>query len=97
MEPIQLVKDFLSRTTSDTRLTPVHLSLTTALCHSWMINEYEKLFQTSRRKLMQSSHIRSIATYHKIIKELQAFGYITYAPSYHPKEGSTISLIMNNC
>lgn len=45
---------------------------------------------------MQASRIRSIATYHKIIKELQAFGYITYAPSYHPKEGSAISLVMNN-
>jgi len=43
---------------------------------------------------MQLSHIRSIATYHKVIKELHAFGYIIYKPSYHPKKGSEISLRM---
>ena len=38
----------------------------------------------SRRKVMQFSHINSIVTYHKCIKELQKFGYIQYFPSYHP-------------
>ena len=45
---------------------------------------------------MSLSHIRSIATYHKVIKELQAFGYIIYKPSFHPKKGSTISLCMGS-
>jgi hypothetical protein len=33
---------------------------------------------------MQAARIRSTATYYKAIKELQAFGYIKYYPSYHP-------------
>ncbi len=45
---------------------------------------------------MRLSHIHSIATYHKVIKELHAFGYINYKPSYHPKKGSTISLRMSS-
>jgi hypothetical protein len=45
---------------------------------------------------MRLSHIRSIATYHKVIKELHAFGYIIYKPSYRPKNGSTISLRMGS-
>lgn len=36
--------------------------------------------------------IRGIATYHKIIRELHAFGYIDYLPSYHPVNGSLIRL-----
>ncbi|WP_311948700.1 hypothetical protein [Mucilaginibacter terrae] len=48
--------------------------------------------QTSRRKIMQLARIRSIVTYHKCIRELTAFGYITYCPSYHPAKGSLIDL-----
>lgn len=45
---------------------------------------------------MSLSHIRSIATYHKVIKELHAFGYIIYKPSFHPRKGSTISLCLSS-
>jgi hypothetical protein len=41
---------------------------------------------------MHAAHIRSIATYHKIIRDLQAFGYLDYWPSYHPVKGSLVSL-----
>lgn len=33
---------------------------------------------------MQLAKIGSIGTYHKCIKELMAFGYLLYQPSYHP-------------
>ena len=44
--------------------------------------------QITRKKVMQLSKIRNIATYHKCMKELQEFGYIDYQPSYHPLKGS---------
>ncbi|WP_454803175.1 hypothetical protein [Mucilaginibacter phyllosphaerae] len=44
----------------------------------------------TRRELMAFSKIASIATYHKCIRELDAFGYIRYQPSYHPKLGSRV-------
>jgi hypothetical protein len=44
----------------------------------------------TRRELMAFSKIASVATYHKCIRELDAFGYIRYYPSYHPKLGSQV-------
>lgn len=41
---------------------------------------------------MSASRIRSKATYHKVIRELQFFGYLKYQPSYHPVKGSAIEL-----
>lgn len=41
---------------------------------------------------MKAAHIRSIVTYHKVVGDLQEFGYIEYVPSFHPIKGSLISL-----
>ncbi len=46
----------------------------------------------SRKRIMELVHINSFVTYHKIIKELQLFGYIVYVPSYHPVKCSSIFL-----
>ena len=94
MDKLQQLTDYINRTISDERLTPIHLSLSLALCHAWMLNQFHHSYCTSRRLLMKASRIRSKATYHKAMKELTALGYIRYAPTYHPKKGSTISLIL---
>lgn len=41
---------------------------------------------------MEIAMVRSIATYHKSIKELAYFGYIEYSPSYNPALGSTVCI-----
>jgi hypothetical protein len=45
---------------------------------------------------MHFSHISSIATYHKCIKELTAFGYIDYKSSYNYYEGCQV-IIIGSC
>jgi hypothetical protein len=45
---------------------------------------------------MRTSKICSISTYHKVINDLSAFGYIRYIPSFHPAKGSTAYLLTNN-
>ncbi len=57
--------------------------------------DIENPIYISRKKVMYFAHINSIVTYHKCIKELQAFGYIHYNPSYHPGLGSRVHLIKN--
>ena len=42
------------------------------------------------REVMKLSHIGSLPIYHKYMKELIAFGYIKYLPSYHPILGSHV-------
>ena len=92
MEKLEQLSSFINRVASDVRLRPTHTSLYLALCHAWSSSQFANAFRVSRRQLMYAAHIRSIATYHKVIGDLQAFGYLDYWPSYHPVNGSRVSL-----
>jgi hypothetical protein len=87
------LSNLISRAASDERLKPTHISLYFALCHAWIINRFQQSYNVSRSKLMILSRIQSKTTYHKTISELASMGYIRYAPSYHPIEGSKVSLL----
>ena len=80
----------LRRMSKDERLNATHISLFTGLFIHWQRNGFASPFAVTRRALMGYSRIASIATYHKCIKELDAYGYIRYQPSYHPKLGSQV-------
>ena len=85
--------DLLTPIRNDARLSHVHVSLVSAMIHQ-SFELASNPFQVSRRKLMEFSKIRSTATYHKCIRQLDSFGYIDYRPSYHPLLGSRIQLIV---
>ena len=95
MDRLQELVTFMHVLASDIRLKPVHISLGVALCHTWVTSGFQNIFQVSRSKLMTASRIQSRATYHKVMKELQAFGYLTYTPSYHPVKGSSVCLVIH--
>ena len=93
METLDRLSGYINRVASDERLRPTHISLYFALCHSWIVNKFQRRYHVSRRQLMMSSRIRSRATYHKTMTELKVLGYVKYRPSYHPVEGSEVSLL----
>jgi len=93
MDKPQKLITFIQRLACDIRLKPTHLSLSLALCHAWVTGDFQNIFQVSRSKLMAASRIQSRATYHKIMKDLQAFGYLKYIPSYHPTRASSVALL----
>jgi hypothetical protein len=89
---------FINRVASDVRLKPTHTSLYLALCNAWRTSQFQNVFHVSRRQLMFAAHIRSIATYHKVIRDLREFGYLDYWPSYHPVKGSRVRLkVLGRC
>src|SRR5690606_33701306 len=92
MENLEQLSFFISQVASDVRLRPTHTSLCLALCHAWSTSQFDNSFHVSRRGLMSAARIRSIATYHKVICDLQAFGYLDYWPSYDPVKGSRVRL-----
>jgi hypothetical protein len=92
MEKVEQLTAYLDKLLVDGRITPIHIALSTALCYLWIVNQFNNPYRVSRRVLMKASRIRSKATYHKVISDLSALGYITYKPSYHPKKGSTITM-----
>lgn len=82
----------LSALSKDERISVWHIDLYMAIVLLWNKNDFLNPIPVSRRKLMKLSHLGSIVTYHKCIKELKDFGYIEYLPSYHPGNGSLICL-----
>jgi hypothetical protein len=91
MENQQQLLQFINCIVSDRRLKRRHLAMLIALCDVWIANEYQSSYHISRSRLMKAAKIKAQGTYQKVIKELQTFGYVEYKPSYHPKEGSTIT------
>lgn len=87
------LSSYFERVASDQRLFPTHISLFMALFYYSSSEHPAMPFQVSRPKLMRFSRIRSIATYHKNIKDLIKYGYIEYKPSWHPIKGTQIRLI----
>lgn len=87
---------FMRSAANDDRLLTSHISLFMAMFYYSPEKSTDAAFQVSRKKLMRYSKIKSIATYHKCVRELVEFGYIHYTPSYHPKKGSTIALLVND-
>ena len=93
MNNLNQLSVFLQRVTADINLRSSHISLYTVLCQAWLKNGCKNPFNISRRQVMNLSRIKSLATYHRIIRELICYKYIHYSPSYHPVKGSEISLL----
>lgn len=89
------LRDFLRQIVFDERIGSMHTSLHVALCMMWLRNGCANPFPIPRREIMELSKIRSKATYHKCIRELSQWGHISYAPSFHPRKGSAVSLLKN--
>ena len=86
---------FFEQAGNDRRLLPTHIGLVAALFHHHDCGNPHGYFHASRSRLMRFSRIRSIATYHKCLSELVAYGYVEYRPSWHPAKGSRFRLIIH--
>jgi hypothetical protein len=88
----ELKKSYLSLS-KDKRVNVSHIGIYIALLYLWLRNKGINPTYITRRKVMQLAHIRSIATYHKCIRQLQEFGYVHYIPSYNRFSGSQVYII----
>lgn len=79
---------------NDSRLNVWHFSIYMSLYHQWLVSGSGNPVSISRKKIMEQTHIGSIVTYHKCIRQLRDFGYILYEPSYNPFIGSYVSLLL---
>jgi hypothetical protein len=95
MDLAQLLSGFSTKALKDDRVHPTHISMFISLIHHWMMDDFNHPVIICRRELMQMSKIKSKATYHKCIKELQTFGYIIYKPSFNPYKPTEI--YFNHC
>ncbi|MGF7080470.1 hypothetical protein [Mucilaginibacter sp. UYCu711] len=78
----------------DQRVTVWHFSIYVSLFNKWAVNDFPDSFPISRSEIMARTHIGSIVTYHKCIRQLRDYGYIIYRPSYNPFNGSWVTLLV---
>ena len=93
MKQITELKSAFITLSRDERVKVKHISIYMALLYLWVQNNSTNPINVTRKDIMKLAHVRSRATYHKGIKQLQEFGYIQYVPSYNHYTGSQISLI----
>lgn len=88
------LKGYIRLFENDAKLNVWHQALMNAILHLACLQKEQKVIRVSRRRLMSFSHIATLPTYHKYLKELQDMGYIIYRPSYHPGYRSEVELLM---
>lgn len=76
----------------DPRLNPTHISLYLSLFRLWNILRFPESFYINREDVMQVAKIGAKGTYHRCIKDLDNWNYISYMPSHNPYKGSRIRL-----
>ena len=83
---------FMDRVGDDPRIGPTHISLFLAILYCYRKQGYPMPVYVFSRELMKQAKISAIGTYHKCIRQLMAYGYIGYVPSYNPMLGSLVYL-----
>ena len=86
------ISEFYVAIQEDNRIGPIHISLFMAVLQHWNDNNYEIPICVFGKELMKAARISSHTTYHRSIRELHKFGYITYKPSYNHFSRSLIYL-----
>ncbi len=90
MEQLNPLSDFFNAIAGDARISITHIGIYAALLQYWKQNNFENPIQVFSHEIMQIAKISASATYHKIIRDLNSYGYIKYVPSYKRNQGSKV-------
>ncbi|WP_276499373.1 hypothetical protein [Pontibacter litorisediminis] len=93
MNYISHLTGFYHRVNRGYRLNPSHISLYMALFQQWNLHRFRNPISIAREEVMTSSHVHSRVTYHKCLRELHAWGYLHYVPSYNHFRGSLVYML----
>ena len=85
------------RLVDDPRINVWHLSIYVSLCYLSYNSKGSRIITSTRKEIMQLSHVSSFTTYHKCIRQLVAFGYIGYTPSYNYYRKTAFLLHAGSC
>ena len=91
---IQHLTQVYIRIADDDRLTSNHVSIYLALFQLWNTEHFPKSFIIMRQEVMQLSKVTSKSSYHRCLKQLHDFGYISYEPSHNAMIGSRVSMVV---
>ena len=77
---------------NDERIKQGHITLYLAFFQLWNRKFFKETLTINRELIMERAKIKSKTTYHNHVRDLDAWGYLIYYPSYHPSRGSKIKM-----
>jgi len=96
MEHTDYISYFFDKIKCDPRISITHIGIYAALLKYWVDHGKTNPFYAFGQEIMTIAKISAPTTYHKIVKELNDYGYIRYEPSFKKNRGSRISLQSQN-
>jgi hypothetical protein len=95
MEELKSLSKFFVAIENDPRISITHIGIYAALLQYWKNYNYSNPVHAYRREIMQIAKISGKATYHKIVKDLDEFGYIKYEPSNKRNQASKLYMTVD--
>jgi len=92
MDGLAVLSIFFDKASKDGRISIAHIGLYATLVRIWAGRGFETPLILFSQMVMPLAKISSSATYHKLIRDLNAYGYLRYQPSYYKGRGSRIYL-----
>ena len=93
MDRFCYLSNFFEAIESDARISITHIGVFAALLQYYAQNGFTNPIHAFSYDIMRVAKLSSAITYHKCIKDLSAYGYIIYEPSFNRKKGSRIYLL----
>ncbi len=90
-EMLDILRLFYQKSQQDCRLNKAHLALFLSLFLYWESAGFPQKINVFSNQMMPLAKISSTATYNKLIRQLDEYGYIRYMPSHYKKRGSEIA------
>ena len=90
MEQLKPLSEFFAAIENDPRISTTHIGIYAALLQYWKKNNYDNPVQAYSHEIMQLAKISTRATYNKVIKDLNGYGYIKYEPCFKRNQGSKL-------
>lgn len=90
MDQLKMLSDFFSAIRDDGRISITHIGIYAALLQYRTVCGFANPIQVFGHEIMKIAKISAPITYHKCVKELSAYGYIRYMPSFKRNQASKI-------
>ncbi|APS38602.1 hypothetical protein [Salegentibacter sp. T436] len=89
---ISQLNGVLRKFADDENISSSHRSLYLAFFEIWNQKRFPKTIRINSKQVMALAKIRSRTTYHKLLRDLNNWGYLQYRPTTSPHMGSLIEL-----
>jgi hypothetical protein len=94
MDAMKPLSDFFTAIEKDARISTTHIGIYVALLQYCMENEGANPISAFSHEIMRIAKVSAQATYHRSVKDLHAFGYIRYEPSFKRNSRSKVYLLL---